>query len=112
AHTRNRGAIRHEIPHRRLRPVQRDLPPVDTDAELQVRERRLRVGTHESRDYRNGGPTSTHGALPASARTRCSKSASGTGRRAVSPRTTRAGPAVAGKTGGGVTAHPFPSAAG
>ena len=32
------------VAHRRLRPLERDLAPADGDAELQIRERRLRAG--------------------------------------------------------------------
>src|SRR5439155_1457961 len=91
-----------DVANRRLRPLQRHRSAADGHTEFQIGERRIR---HEDECTRRCQHT-LHRAPPASVRTFCSKSASGSGRRPGSPRTIRTVPATAGRFAGGVTSQP------
>ena len=98
------ASVRHEITDRSL-PSERHVPAGYPNAELEVRGRRNGMRGHQRhcQGRRNALP---HCAAPARLRTCRSKSASGNGRRAGSPRTSPAGPPAPGSIAGGVTSHP------
>src|SRR4030095_11814115 len=104
------AALRNEVADRRLRPLERDVSSADANAELEIRDRGLRLRANERDADGNRDPAADPGArahfvAPASARTRCSNSPSGSRARERSPRTIVVRPA-AGSIAGGVTTHP------